>query len=260
MLKLIDAHFHLWDPARQELPWLAGVPSLNRAYVIEQLESEYDALGVEFLGGVYVEVDAPDELLEDRLVGANPSPKILGKVLHSMPGPYMRVPLQAVGIRYPLHTPSAASGTVLMPDFQAGLALLEKAGLTFDLVNRGDDIEEMSEAFSRYPKLRLIIDHLGNIRTLDRKTRAAIEKLAQLPHVYVKVSGDDPVSSEVVKFVLDTFGRERMLWASNWPVVTLNSSLREHFELAYSIFGDDPDFFENNARAAYGLDQQKGRE
>ena len=74
-LQVIDAHFHMWDLERQHLPWLDGMPSLNRSFPLHELESEYEQLGVEFLGGVYVEVDSDDPLLEDRLVYENNDPK-----------------------------------------------------------------------------------------------------------------------------------------------------------------------------------------
>ena len=67
-LEVIDAHFHMWDLGRQHLPWLDGMPSLNRSFTLHELEDEYRQLGVEFLGGVYVEVDSYDLLFEDRLV------------------------------------------------------------------------------------------------------------------------------------------------------------------------------------------------
>lgn len=259
-LSVIDAHFHLWDPQRQNLPWLSGIEPLNRPFTIEQLEEEYHELGVDFVGGVYVEVDAADANDEDAVIGANTSPKILAKVLRSTPGPLMRVPLAAVGIRYPLHTHSGAIGDVLTQEFREGLALLEKAGMTFDLVNREEDVVELSETFTQFPQLRLVVDHLANVTHLDTDRRRALETLARNPHTYVKVSGDNPVDRDVVRFVAETFGPKRVMWASNWPVVKLNSSLREHFETAYSIFGGDDNFFMNNARRAYGISVREGGE
>lgn len=67
-LNVIDSHFHIWDPDAQDLPWLAGLPSLQHRYTVDDLAAEYAKFGVNFLGGVYVEVDAADHELEDRLL------------------------------------------------------------------------------------------------------------------------------------------------------------------------------------------------
>ena len=80
-LNVIDSHFHIWDPDAQDLPWLAGLPSLQHKYTIEDLAAQYAKFGVNFLGGVYVEVDAADHELEDRLLYENASPLILKRML-----------------------------------------------------------------------------------------------------------------------------------------------------------------------------------
>lgn len=40
-LKIIDSHVHLWDPAIQDLPWLANLPALQHQYTIQDLEAAY---------------------------------------------------------------------------------------------------------------------------------------------------------------------------------------------------------------------------
>ena len=89
-----------------------------------------------------------------------------------------------------------------------------------------------------------------------------MERMASLPNLYVKVSGyptaDAGFVAELLAFVRETFRADRLLYASNWPVVNMYSSLDEHFELVRDAFGDDKDFFMGNAVRAYGL--QIGKE
>lgn len=253
-LQVIDAHFHMWDLERQHLPWLDGMPSLNRSFPLHELENEYEQLGAEFLGGVYVEVDSDDPLLEDRLVYENNDPKILARMLRAQVGPYMRVPINATGIREPLHTDSAPRGRCMEPSFIAGLRAMADKGLPFELCNRGVELPDMAQAFSQVPSLTVIMDHLGNMPDLSPACRKAMQAMAALPHCYIKVSGDLPVDRDIVAFVRDTFPPDRILYASNWPVVTVHSSLREHWQLMLDIFGPDEDFFKHNAMRAYGID------
>lgn len=114
-LNVIDSHFHIWDPDAQDLPWLAGLPSLQHKYTIEDLAAQYAKFGVNFLGGVYVEVDAADHELEDRLLYENASPLILKRMLQGRVSPWMRVPINADGIREPLHVDSEPRGRALEP-------------------------------------------------------------------------------------------------------------------------------------------------
>ena len=61
-LKVIDSHFHVWNLDTQNLPWLDGTDgTITHTYKVEDLEAEYARqAGVEFVGGVYVEVDCAD--------------------------------------------------------------------------------------------------------------------------------------------------------------------------------------------------------
>lgn len=252
-LKVIDSHFHMWDPSVENLPWLSGMEKINRKYAFDDLKAEYERVGVDFLGGVYVEVDCTDYELEDEIVYKNGDPRILARMLRARLSPYMRVPLNATGIREPLHIDSEPRGRCLEPEFIGGLRALAKRHMPFDLCCRGNELGDMAKAFSQVPEETVIINHLGNVTTLDDKSRSALKAMARLPHSYIKVSGDNPVDPDIVKFVRDTFGPLRVLFSSNWPVVNEHSSFAAHFELMLKIFGEDEDFFMNNTKNAYGI-------
>ena len=190
-LNVIDSHFHIWDPDAQDLPWLAGLPSLQHKYTIEDLAAQYAKFGVNFLGGVYVEVDAADHELEDRLLYENASPLILKRMLQGRVSPWMRVPINADGIREPLHVDSEPRGRALEPEFIAGLRVMAVKGMPFELCNRGPELGDMAKAFSQVPEVTVIIDHLGNAPGLDEESCAALAALAELPNSYIKVSGDN---------------------------------------------------------------------
>ena len=254
-LQVIDSHFHIWDPAKQKLPWLAGLPQLQHAYTVDDLAAEYAKFGVDFLGGVYVEVDAADHELEDRLLYENTSPLILKRMLRTRISPYMRIPVIADGIREPLHVDAEPRGRCLEPEFIEGLRVLAELDMPFELCNRGEELGDMVKAFSQVPEVTVIMDHLGNVPGLDDDSKQALKDMAALPNSYIKVSGDNPVDPNVVKFVRDTFGPKKVLYSSNWPVVELNSTFATHFQLMLDTFGEDEDFFMNNAVRAYGIER-----
>lgn len=258
--RLIDAHFHVWDLSRQRLPWLDGVdPSLSRTFGPDEYLALYDRReDVELLGGVYVEVDADDCELEDRIVAGLGQRRLLARAMRAHLGPAMRVPLMASAVREPLHTPEAAPGRCLEPEFLAGLRLLAAAGLPFEACVRTPELADLYEACAQVPEATVVIDHMGNVESLDAAFVGNMERLASLPNVVVKMSGYATSSREFVHelscFARQTFGSDRLMYASNWPVVGLYSSFDEHLSLVLEEFAGDEDFFVRTAERIYGID------
>ena len=120
-----------------------------------------------------------------------------------------------------------------------------------------DELEDAYEAFAQAPEETVILNHLGNVEALTPEWKSVMKKFASLPNLYMKVSGyptaDKQFVSELLKFVRATFDPKKLLYASNWPVVKLYSSFDEHFQILRDEFGDDENFFMNNAVRAYGL-------
>ena len=260
-LNVIDSHFHVWNLETQELPWLEGTDgTITSTYTLADLETEYAGLDdVDFKGGVYVEIDCADHEAEDKIAYdiMQDDPKMLACMLRSDVSPWMRVPAFAAGIREPLHIDSEPRGRCLEPSFIEGLRAMAKAGLPFESCNRVDELEDAYEAFAQVPEETVILNHLGNAEALTPEWCAVMEKFATLPNLYLKVSGfataDKEFVSELLAFVRKTFAADKLLYASNWPVVKLYSSFDEHFGLLRDAFGDDEDFFMNNAVRAYKL-------
>ena len=91
----------------------------------------------------------------------------------------------------------------VMPDFERGFALLESHGLSFDLQCAPVQLPAAAALFAKYPKIPVVIDHLGKPRMLlgpDHESattpnqqelhdwRTGMKAMAALPHVYVKIS------------------------------------------------------------------------
>lgn len=260
-LKIIDSHFHIWDLEKQNLPWLASCPTIAKSYSIENYKKIYENFKeIDFLGGVYVEVDSDNPILEDELIDEiiKSEDKILARVPRATLSPIARIPIFANGIREPLHIPSSPRGRCLEEDFIKGIEELSNKNLSFDSCNRVDELEDLVKLMEKLPNAKIVLNHLGNVSELDDKYKENMKKLAEFPNLYVKVSGyptkDKRFVEELLTFIKNTFNSNRLMYASNWPVVEMYSDFEEHLKILIDFFGNDEDFFVNNAKECYGID------
>jgi predicted TIM-barrel fold metal-dependent hydrolase len=91
-----------------------------------------------------------------------------------------------------------------VPAFETGFALLQKYNLTFDLQCAPVQLSEASKLCKKYPRVKVVINHLGKPRTVlgadmdnDNLTmneveldvwRNGMKSMAQNPNAYVKIS------------------------------------------------------------------------
>ncbi|RSX53298.1 amidohydrolase [Bifidobacterium goeldii] len=262
-LDIIDAHFHIWNPAVQRLPWLDNAdPALRRHWSLDMFKAAYAPFapdGVRLLGGVYVEVDCDDPEQEDRFIASNHDPLILARVMRACTKPWMRVPLFADGVRDPLHIPSSQPGRCMDDEFIGGLRMLGAAGLPFDVCARINELDDVAAAHEQAPDTTMVIDHMGNVTPTDftEQYRESMRRLAAQPNTYIKVSGyptaDRAFVRDLLAFSRETFAGRRM-YASNWPVVGTYSSFEEHLRMLIDEEGHDESLFRDTAAQVYHID------
>jgi predicted TIM-barrel fold metal-dependent hydrolase len=133
--------------------------------------------------------------------------------------------------------PQVARGDFLgSAAFGEGIALLGEQGLSFDLQCNPHQFLDAASAFSAHPQTPVILDHLGSFHdgedeAYEQMWRDGMSALAQLPHVFVKLSmlffcaqgyhtdGDKEAHvRRLVRETIDRFGADRCMFASNYPV------------------------------------------
>ena len=156
-----------------------------------------------------------------------------------------------VGIRAFLWAP-----TLTLDETQiAHVKELAKRGLTLDIISRGtlnpkDKVEKLAAAV---PDLRIIIDHLAGAKgkTPAPAWVAAVKRLAAHKNIYIKFSSFfdmyNPAATEDNPWKAPTdlaaykphfdvlykaFGPDRLIYGTNYPVVTLGGTVAQHNAIA----------------------------
>jgi L-fuconolactonase len=291
---LTDTHQHLWDKTQLDLPWLESVPALDRNFTMADYLPQARALGV--TRSVYVEVDVRKGREDDELgfvtrlcqEGDNPLAGIVAAGNPMDPGFAARVERLVTapfvkGVRQVLHTPAQAPGLCVDPRFVEGVRLLGRKGLSFDVCIRPDELGDAVELARRCPETTLVIDHCGNASpewfwsdpTHEQDAagriatfRAALEELAALDNTICKLSGivvrlepERPIEAlqGTLDFCVSTFGHERAMIGSDWPVCTLRTDMGSWLELARAFVERLPRtaraaILSENAARVYRLD------
>ena len=235
----LDAHVHFWRYDPVEYAWIDdSLAALRRDFMPEDAAARMRAARV----GGCIAVQVRQTLEETRwlLELAAEYPFIEGVVgWVDLRAPDFDAQLRGltanrrlVGIRHIVQ--SEADGFLRDASFRRGVARLARYGLTYDILVYARQLPEAIEFAAALPEARLVLDHLGkpDIRGGGFDGwRRDFDRLAALPHVTAKLSGlvteadwrrwrvDD--IHRYIGAALDSFGPERLMIGSDWPVCTV---------------------------------------
>jgi L-fuconolactonase len=249
----IDAHHHVWRLARGDYGWLTpAMGVLHQDFEPEALRPQLLAGGVD--ATILVQA-APTEAETDFLLAvAQAHPWIAGVVGWtdlSAPDAAERVASLSrrpglVGLR-PMLQDLDDRAWILERAVAPGLEAMALHGLAFDALVRDDQLDVVAELARRHPGLSLVLDHAGK-PTFEpaglRAWEAGIRAVAVSPNTSVKLSGlltEAPVGAGVsvlrpiLSVLLEAFGANRVVWGSDWPVLTLASDYAAWLEVTASL-------------------------
>jgi predicted TIM-barrel fold metal-dependent hydrolase len=277
---IVDTHLHLIYRDRLRYPWLAGFAPLDRDFPYDTYAMEARRCGITDVLHMEVDVARDDIEAETRHVAglaAQPESLLRGAISSCRPeesgfagflerqlaDPFVK------GFRRVLHVvPDDLSEGAL---FRENLRRLAEGSRPFDLCVRPDQIEKAIALADLAPDVQFVLDHCGVPAIKDRADhpwRESIAEIARRPNVAVKVSGvvayADGATWKVadirpyVEHAIGSFGWDRVVWGSDWPVCTLTASLSTWVAAAHAItFGCAPDerarLFSANARRIWRL-------
>jgi L-fuconolactonase len=275
----VDAHHHVWRLDRGDYAWLTPTPALRpiyRDFGLDELRPLLRVAAVEttvlvqaaptlaetqFLLGVaressglvrgvvgWADLAAPDAVAVLTGLAANPLLKSVRPMLQDLPDP----------------------SWIARPDVQPALAQLPQLGLRLDALVSPRELKPLLAVIERHPDLAVVIDHCAkpdiahggwqpwadDLAALARHTGACCKLSGLVTEAGAGWSVDG--LRRYVAHVLDGFGSERVIWGSDWPVLTLAASYADWIAasdalLAGATQAEREAIFGGNARRFYGL-------
>jgi len=255
-MERIDAHQHFWRYHPVKDAWITDdMAVIQRDFMPADLKTVYDTHGISgcvavqadqseeetlfllrladeypFIKGVVGWVDLQDERVEERLAFFSRYPKLKG-FRHIVQG-------------------EEDPRFLLRPAFLAGIEALGRFGYTYDILVKPHQLDAVLEFVDGFPRQRFVIDHLAKPYIKARvhepwATQMAV--LAQYPNVCCKLSGMvteadwntwKPADfSYYIQHVLQSFGRERVMFGSDWPVCLVAADYKAVLSLVEDAVG-----------------------
>jgi predicted TIM-barrel fold metal-dependent hydrolase len=279
-MKIVDTHQHLWNKDLFHYAWLELLPKLDRSFGLSDYSEATS--GLEIDKTVFVECDVDEAQVLDEAahvlrLAEDASNRIAGVVTSGRPEKDgFKAYLDKVvghpklkGLRRILHTHPDELGRGRM--FIENVARLATYGLSFDLCVLARQLPVALNLASKCPDVSFVLDHCGvpdvKDQTLD-PWRANIRELSSLPNVSCKISGlvayANPANwmaedlQPFVDHVIESFGWDRVMFGSDWPVCNLTASYHRWVATLLSLTGaageaNQNKLFHDNALRIYRL-------
>lgn len=289
-MRLVDAHHHLWDLEAHYYPWLSDrlrktaygdYSSIRRSYRLEDFRADIGTMPVVKSVHIQAEFDPEDPVSETewlQTIANDPGsggfphgivcyvdlakPDAIALLTRHRQFPNVR------GVRQMMHY-GAAADYFRDETWRNNLSALPQFDLTFDLQFMPGQAAEAVAVIAANPTLGFILNHAGcpTAASLhDTSWNAAISELAHFANLSVKLSGfgmfDRNWTADsirpLVRHVIRSFGVERCMFGTNFPVDSLMKDYRSVWTSFHDAVSDfsDPDqrlLFAENAERIYRI-------
>jgi L-fuconolactonase len=253
----IDAHHHVWSLARGDYGWLTpALAPIHRDFTLNDLRPLREQAGV----AATVLVQAAPTVAETRYlldVAERSDGVVKGVVGWVDLGEPSAIPTLTHFARNPLFKavrpmlqdiPDPA--WILRADVGRALAALPRLGVRFEALVKPAQLPGLLTMLERHPDLAVVVDHAAkpDIRNgLAEPWSRHMRAIAENPRVRCKLSGlvteagpgwTIDMLRPFVDFLAETFGPQRLIWGSDWPVVNLAGTYQSWYAATVALTSD----------------------
>ena len=274
---IIDSHQHFWRYEKEKHAWIDdGMAVIRRDFLPEDLEPIYENFGV--AGCIAVQADQnvkENDFLLNQAKNQDFIKGIIGWLdlrsdrlnedleyyasYHLMKG-YRHI---VQGESDPLF--------LLRKEFLRGIGELQKRGLIYEILVVPHQLPVVLEFVKQFPNITFVLDHMAKPYIKDgyfSSWALLMKELGIIQNVCCKVSGliteadyQAWTQQEIIPYidvVLESFGPERILYGSDWPVCLVAGNYGKVLQLAKEFSKklsneEQQLFFYKNAQRIYDL-------
>ena len=241
MVRIIDPHVHVWanDP---RYPWAAETTHLpERDATPEMLLTLMDAQGVEATVLVQVIYYRWDNSYTARAL-ANYHDRFMGVCRVNPEDPAAPDHLSHWTEAHGFHGVRLSPAVDASGDWFTGplmdplLARAAQLGVPLLVLTRPSRLPDLGVLLDRHTDLDVVIDHMADPSLDDPADLQRLLDLARYPRTFVKISHTWSISRQaypwadthvLVKRVYGTFGPQRIMWGTDWPVCLAHAQYGE---------------------------------
>lgn len=274
-MNILDTHHHLWDLSLRSYDWITELPEnesikINRNFLIDDLDVLADENNV--TGTICVQAHQSEEEALWLLEIAKNSNLIKGVVcwvdLKNSNIGFSLDKYQTYdkfcGIRHVWHD-EKNEDWIMDPKVIKGLKTLSERQINFDFLVRPNHLKYIFEVYEKIPKLNGVIDHIAKPiikENIFEPWAENISELSKIDSLNCKISGmveemNESQGISILKnytdHVIESFGGDKVMFGSNWPVCLTKKSYSEVLEIAKSISNnlEPEEFFYTNGKSFY---------
>lgn len=254
MTPRIDAHQHFWQLGRSDYGWMAEPhAAIRRDFMPADLAPLLRSADI--AGTVLVQADATARETDFLLEVAASTPNVLGVVgwvdftaADAVAEVERRAAQPAIRGLRPMLEFIDDPDWILQPAFDPVFRGMIRCGLRFDALIHPPHLPAILKLAQRYPDLPIVIDHGAKPKIAAwQGQRGAAESwggglraLAACPNVWCKLSGllteagKGWQAADLLPYMIvlrDLYGPQRLIWGSDWPVMTLAGSYADWLDL-----------------------------
>jgi len=245
-----DSHQHFWDYDPEKDGWITHeMEVLKNNFTPHDLKPILNSNNID--GSVLVQVDQSEQETELLLKTANENDFIKGVVgwvnlradnIHERLS-YFSAFHKLKGFRHIVQS-EPNDQFLLDRDFMRGISALQSYNFTYDILIYHRHLPVAIEFAKAFPSHKLVIDHIAkpDIKNRDiQRWKKDIQKIAELNNVYCKVSGMITEADwqkwgyvdllPYLEAVLESFGVDRLMYGSDWPVCLLAGSYEKQLSV-----------------------------
>ncbi|HXS56378.1 MAG TPA: amidohydrolase family protein [Hanamia sp.] len=263
-MQKIDSHVHFWKYDAVKDAWITDdMKLLQRDFFPKDIELQLHENSVD--GVIAVQADQSEAETDFLIALARENSLIKGVVgWVDLQDEQVELRLQhysefavVKGFRHIVQ--GAPAGFLKGQSFMNGVRQLKKFDFTYDVLIYENQLEEAIEFVNEFPGQKFIIDHCAKPAIKNKKVtdtigigwKRGMQEIAQNENVFCKLSGlvteaawnewNDKDFYPYLDVVFESFGTDRLVFGSDWPVMMLSATyakwinLLEQYLSAFSI-------------------------